>query len=329
MTLPRVLARYRDDEMTLTFAGLVDATTTIATAVEDLLELAGSLQRANRTRQAHTPQQLVLHEMVDGQEWMAQVRAATTTIRLGGLSKVVLARAVRATGAIDIGATLSQLRRGQSTANCFAVRRQGRTFAGATPELLLRVRHSNLQTMALAGSAPRGATITADQILGDELLHSVKNAGEHAVVVRQIRAGLAPLCVELEIPQNPQLLRMPQVQHLQTPITGKLLPGYGLLDGIAALHPTPAVGGYPQAAALALIREIEGLDRGWYAGPIGWVDSNGDGDFAVALRSGLLEAEQATLFAGCGIVADSDPETEYRESQLKLRVMLRALGAES
>jgi menaquinone-specific isochorismate synthase len=124
------------------------------------------------------------------------------------------------------------------------------------------------------------------------------------------------------------LLKLKNVQHLKTPITGELVPERCILDIIADLHPTPAVGGFPRLAALEAIRAIEKLDRGWYAGPLGWVNASGEGEFAVALRSGLIDGGHATLFAGCGIVADSDPQAEYAESCLKFEAMLRGLGGE-
>jgi menaquinone-specific isochorismate synthase len=182
--------------------------------------------------------------------------------------------------------------------------------------------------MALAGSAPRGVTDEEDQRFGAELLHSAKNQGEHQFVVTTIRDALSSLCSRVWVAHAPRLLKLKNIQHLETPIMGNLLPGHSILETIENLHPTPAVGGYPRTPALAALREDEQLDRGWYAGPIGWIGTGGNGEFAVALRSGLVEGNQATLFAGCGIVADSDPESEYQESCLKLQVMLRGLGGE-
>ena len=130
----------------------------------------------------------------------------------------------------------------------------------------------------------------------------------------------------MEVPGAPRLLRLGNVQHLWTPVTARARAGQSVLDLVTRLHPTPAVCGAPRAAALRLIRELEGLDRGWYAGPVGWVDARGEGEFVVGLRSALLRGGEATLYAGCGIVGESDPEEEYRESELKLRPVLSALG---
>ena len=146
------------------------------------------------------------------------------------------------------------------------------------------------------------------------------------MVVDMLRASLRPIVEELHIAPTPSILRLPHLQHLATPISGVLRDEAGLLALAQRLHPTPAVGGAPRDVALALIAEHEGFDRGWYAGPIGWLGADGDGELAVALRCGLVTGKEATLFAGCGIVADSDPDREWEESQLKFRTMTAALG---
>ena len=183
--------------------------------------------------------------------------------------------------------------------------------------------------MALAGTAPRGTTQAEDEQIGSELLQSKKNGIEHAVVGATVRKALLAHCSSVHVSDTPQLLKLKNVQHLQTPIVAELLPGRCILDVMADLHPTPAVGGFPQEKALATIRRIEQLDRGWYAGPLGWIGASGHGEFAVALRSGLVSEHEATLFAGCGIVGDSNPQSEYVESYLKLQVMLRGLGEQN
>ncbi len=165
--------------------------------------------------------------------------------------------------------------------------------------------------MALAGSAPRGKTEEEDRCFGTELLLSEKNKEEHEIVVAMIRDTLTTFCSEVLVTDTPQLLQLKNIQHLKTPIFGQLLPGYSILDAVQTLHPTPAVGGFSRQAALEAIRADQNLDRGWYAGPIGWIDGNGNGEFAVALRSALIKDNKAVLFVGCGIVADSHPENEY------------------
>jgi isochorismate synthase len=180
---------------------------------------------------------------------------------------------------------------------------------------------------AVAGSAPRGRTAGQDHRLARELVESKKDQEEHAVVVRCVLEALARHCSTLAAPEAPGLLRTDGIQHLHTPIQGRLREPSKttVLDLVADLHPTPAVGGAPRQHALDWLRGHEGLDRGWYAGPLGWVTPEGEGEFTVALRSMLLHGCRATLFAGAGIVAGSDPEAELAETRLKLRAGLDAL----
>ena len=302
------------------------------------------------------------HTPLQADEWSELVAESVKMKHQGAYEKVVLARGIRVTpvdaknresclawsaaersrptfrgkvsddryptGAFDVSVTLNRLRRSYPGASIFAMQRGERYFVGATPEQLIRAQNGQIQTMALAGSAPRGTTEEEDRQIGTELLQSKKNKVEHAIVVAMMREALANLCTRLWVADTPQLLRLKNIQHLETPIVGELIPGRCILEAIEGLHPTPAVGGFPRQAALEAIRAGERLDRGWYAGPIGWVGANGNGEFAVALRSALIDGAEATLFAGCGIVADSDPQSEYDESCLKLQVMLRGLGGE-
>jgi isochorismate synthase len=272
---------------------------------------------------------LSLHNLLPIEEWQELVRQMTQQIQAGAYQKIVLARGVQmfdTNGAFDIAAVLQRLRESYADAYIFALQRGEHYFVGATPERLVLADGGQLRTMALAGSAPRGETAEEDRLLGEALLHSQKNQGEHEIVVATLRNALASICSEVRIADTPELLHLKNIQHLKTPIEGKLQPGHSILDAVQALHPTPAVSGFPASIALKEIREHEQLDRGWYAGPVGWVDANGNGEFAVALRSALIHADTATLFSGCGIVADSDPQSEYAESCWKLLVMRRGLG---
>ena len=215
------------------------------------------------------------------------------------------------------------------TCTVFAVAQQDACFLGATPERLAQAHHGTVSTMALAGSIARGATPEEDRLLGERLRTSPKERAEHAIVVRALRVALAAspdVCSSVTAELEPCLAQLPNVQHLLTPIHAQLAPGKTLLDLVARLHPSPAVAGFPRAAALEVIRQREGFDRGWYGGPLGWLSAAGDGEFVVAIRSGLLRGREAWLYAGCGIVADSDPAAEYAESELKLRPMRSALG---
>lgn len=259
--------------------------------------------------------------------WFKAVAQAAQAVRQGLVEKVVLARPqkVQLPDQVMPDRVLAALAAQNPQATLFCVDLGEGVFLGATPEHLAQVTDGRVESMALAGSAPRGATPEEDERLGRELLASPKNREEHQVVVSAVRGALQPLTSSLEVAGEPGLLKLPTVQHLFTPVRGRLAPGATLLDVVERMHPTPAVGGAPKGAALTLIRRLEGWDRGWYASPLGWMDQAGNGAFAVALRSGILRGREACLFAGCGIVGASDPEEEYREWQVKLRPMLAAL----
>ncbi|HEY8552797.1 MAG TPA: isochorismate synthase [Thermaerobacter sp.] len=265
--------------------------------------------------------------------WMDAVAAALEAIAAGELAKVVLARRlrVRAGAAFDPGTVLRRLRAEYPECFVFAVAGDcsapgGRSvFLGATPERLVRLREGRLETAALAGSTARGATVAEDDELARALLGSPKEREEHALVVRMLRETLAPVCRVLQLPPEPRLLRLRNVQHLYTPVSG-MVDQVTVPQLVARLHPTPALGGWPRDRALAFIRRWEGGARGWYGGPVGWFDHRGEGEMAVAIRSGLLRGAEAWLFAGCGVVAGSDPEREWRETALKLRPLAAALG---
>lgn len=267
---------------------------------------------------------------LDDGAWRRLVATSAQAIRAGEYQKVVLARAETVCGQddFDLPEVLARLRAQYPGATTFAVRQGARTFLGATPERLAQVAGGRVATMALAGSAPRSSDPTEDAALGAELAQNAKIHTEHAIVISSIVADLAQLCTTVQAADQPRLLQLQNVQHLETPISGQLLANRSILDVVAALHPTPAVSGFPREAALAMLREHERLDRGWYAGPLGWLNAAGDGEFVVALRSALVQGDVATLFAGCGIVGESDPASELAESQLKLQVMRRALGCE-
>ncbi len=254
--------------------------------------------------------------------------ALTRAIEAGSVEKVVLARelALQAHGNFDETAALARLREEYPGCTIFAFRQGGACFMGATPERLVRVEGRKVRATCLAGSARRGTDQQDDEAVGSALRADGKERREHQHVVGMIAEALMPLCRDIDIPSEPVLMRIANVQHLFTPMEGTLSGDVGVLDLVERLHPTPAVGGMPRAEALRAIGEREHFDRGWYAGPVGWVAANGDGEFAVALRSALVTGSEARLFAGCGIVAGSDPQREYEESSLKLRPMLWALN---
>jgi menaquinone-specific isochorismate synthase len=179
----------------------------------------------------------------------------------------------------------------------------------------------------LAGSIRRGKTFQEDEQLGQWLMHDEKNLREHQFVVQMIREAIEAVCKRVQMPSSPQLLKLQHIQHLYTPVVGEKC-CVSILSIVEQMHPTPALGGTPREKAIKEIRENEPLDRGWYAAPIGWMDTEGNGEFAVAIRSGLLQGKKASIFAGCGVVGDSDPISEYEETKVKFTPMLSALGVE-
>ena len=259
--------------------------------------------------------------------YSALVDAALGSLGAGDLEKVVVARRVRldCEGGFGAAGLLDTLRASYPSCATFAVGRGDATFVGSTPERLLRLAGRHVETSALAGSAPRGRSPEEDGRLALELVESKKEQAEHAVVVRELREALAPLCRGLRVPEAPELLRLEGIQHLETPLCGTLHGEAHVLDLAASLHPTSAVAGAPRQAALEWLERNESLARGWYGGAIGFVEPSGGGELAVALRSALLRGATAHLFAGAGIVAGSQPQAELRETQLKLRALLTPL----
>ena len=262
------------------------------------------------------------------QSWCELVREALQEIDSGAIDKLVLARRQRldADRPFDLQAALQRLVLRYDECTVFAIDRGDSCFLGATPELLVSLRDRTVETAAVAGSAARHVDPARDQALGAALLSDPKERREHALVVRALEVGLRPLCAELRVGGEPSLLRLPNVQHMHTAIGGALRDGATALDVAQRLHPTPAVGGFPRDRALPLLRRAERFDRGWFGGPLGWMDAQGDGEFVVAIRSALVQGAGAQLYAGCGIVAGSDPEREYQESHLKMQPMRWALG---
>jgi len=247
----------------------------------------------------------------------------------GEFQKIVLARAqdIEAQRAFHPLEMLNGLR--QRFPDCYAFSFTGGTgpsFIGATPERLVRVSKRVMETAALAGSTARGVGAAEDAALAGGLLQSEKDRREHQQVVDDIIARLAGLGVQPKHASQPQIRRLANVQHLQTAISAELPEIVSILDVVSALHPTPAVGGNPRAAAVPAIRELEGFPRGLYAGALGWINARGGGEFFVGIRSALVTGAHARVYAGAGIVAGSEPEKEFAETELKFRAMLDAFG---
>jgi menaquinone-specific isochorismate synthase len=261
-----------------------------------------------------------------GPRWEQAVAKAVATIKAGGLRKVVLARDVFATADEPIDARVLLRRLAARYPDCFTFACDG--MLGATPELLVRRAGHQVSALVLGGTLPRGADPAEDKALGEELLASAKNNEEHAYAVESIRDALGLLCDTLDVDARPSLLKFPNLQHLGTQVRGTLADGQTLRSALAlaaAVHPPAAVCGTPTGTALDLIRELEHMDRERYAGPVGWVDANGNGEWGIALRCGQLSGRTARLFAGCGIVAGSEPAAELAETLVKLQPMRGAL----
>jgi menaquinone-specific isochorismate synthase len=265
-----------------------------------------------------------------GPRWEEAVAEAVTAIKAGGLRKVVLARDLFATAAEPIDARVLLRRLAARYPDCFTFACDG--MVGATPELLVRRAGRQVSALVLGGTAPRGGDAAHDEALGSELLASAKNNEEHAYAVASIRDALGPLCDALEVEARPGLLKFPNLQHLGTQVRGTLADSQkprSALALAAAVHPPAAVCGTPTSAALELIRELEHMDRQRYAGPVGWVDAEGNGEWGIALRCAQLSGRTARLFAGCGIVAGSEPAAELAETLVKFQPMRGALEDES
>ena len=266
----------------------------------------------------------------DQSSWEGRVEDVLQGIASETLRKVVLARAtefetdeVHTTNVMETARTL---RRQHPGSYCFAYgRADGSVFVGASPETLVRVQSGEIRTHALAGTIARGRNAEEDEALSRALLESAKDRAEQAMVVTAIHRALEPFCSHVDVPDSPRVKRLAQMQHLMTPITGGLREHTNILRIVERLHPSPAVGGWPTDAAAVWLAEHEPMERGWYGGPIGWVDAKGEGVFAVAIRSALLRDRRATAYVGAGIVADSQPVSEWHETELKLKTISDAL----
>ena len=289
---------------------------------EELLDLAGSGSQARPARS------LEVTPVRNPVAWAAAVDSAAARLRSGEASKVVLAREVvaRGDGVVSAGAVTRSLR--SAYPSCFTyliTGSDGTAFAGASPELLIRRSGAQAFAQPMAGSVARGATEAEDERLAEQLRGSRKDAAEHELVSRFVVEALRPFSRSVAA-LPPEVVRFTNIQHLATAVRADLQePAADVLELAAALHPTPAVGGWPREAADRIIDDLESMERGWYAGAVGWTDGRGDGEFAVALRCGLLWEDGARLYAGVGVMPDSDPARELEETDLKFKALLSAL----
>jgi salicylate biosynthesis isochorismate synthase/menaquinone-specific isochorismate synthase len=301
--------------------GRTHATAMTADA-DALLELSATGVRAPAARK------LEVTPLRNPVAWTAAVGSASARLRSGEAAKVVLAREVLARGDGVVSAAMVARSLRAAYPSCFTyliTGADGTAFAGASPELLIRRSGRRAFSQPMAGSVARGASDVEDERLARELEESAKDAIEHRIVSDFVVDALRPFAQSVSA-RPPEVVRFTNIQHLATSVSAELVdPPPDALQLAAALHPTPAVGGWPRDAAEALIDELEGMERGWYAGAVGWIDSRGDGEFAVALRCGLLWEDGARLYAGVGVMPDSDPARELEETELKFKALLTAL----
>jgi menaquinone-specific isochorismate synthase len=255
--------------------------------------------------------------------YRAAVAEAVRRIAAGQVEKVVLAHDLiaLADGPIDARFVLAGL--ADRYPDCWTFAVEG--LVGATPELLLSLQDGEITSRVLAGTTARGGNEVDDLRLHEELLQSSKNLEEHRFALDSLTHALQPLTTSMAASRSPYLLELSNVVHLASNVSGTVVGGGDALDLLAAVNPSAAVGGTPTPVAVRMLRELEGFDRGRYAGPVGWIDAHGQGEWGIALRCGLLEGNAARLFAGCGIVAESDPDAEVAEAQSKFVPMRDAL----
>jgi len=261
-------------------------------------------------------------------DWAHIITSSTTRMKNKEFKKVVLSRVAEVTfnERINVDNALRYLADTYAESYRFLFEpRPYHAFYGASPELLVSVDGATIQTMGLAGSIGRGKTAEEDEHFAQTLLNSPKDSYEHQLVIDQIEQRLSPITSDLMIGET-GILALSNIQHIHTPVHGTLKNPQGILPILAQLHPTPALGGTPRDIAMQIIRESETVPRGWYAAPVGWIDRNLDGNFTVAIRSAIAQEKRVWMYAGAGIVADSEPEKEWNETALKFRPMLNALG---
>lgn len=328
--IPQVHILSRGEEMTVTVHVAIDAHHAWEYYLSQLEPIWLTLRSPQPIGAAY-PVPIQVTSGPSRDRWRLEVERATTHIRSGDFDKVVLARALTLTfkEPVNVSTTLENLKTQNPDATVFGFRRGQGVFLGATPELLAKVQGNRLDSMSLAGSAPRGITPEEDLSYAAVMKSDPKTQREHAVVREHVRNALAPLTESLTLPDTPLLKRLPTVQHLMTPIHAILKPTARIWSVAHQLHPTPAVAGYPvETAQRYIVEQAEPFTRGWYAGSFGFSQLNGDGQWMVALRSGIVEGNSVRIFAGCGIMAESDPDAELNESDWKFGTMLSALELE-
>ena len=328
LVLPEVALWRQDGAALMTLTAVVDGDADPDEVAARLTARAESLRAdAMPLLDPHPVERARVASAAPPEHFEAAIMRAVERIAAGDLHKVVLAREVRVHSpeAVDPAPIYDGLRTVFPSCYCYLVGTPELAFVGASPELLVRRDGARAQTVALAGTRRRSADPSVDRFLGEQLLSSPKDREEQAIVTRRIERTLDPVSVWVAAADEPVLVKVHNVQHLATPIRAQLAEPVASVELAGRLHPTPAVGGEPEEVALPLIPALEGLDRGWYAGPVGWTDLAEDGEFCVALRCALLRGDVAHLYAGEGIVADSEPAQELEANEAKLQALLPLL----
>jgi salicylate biosynthesis isochorismate synthase/menaquinone-specific isochorismate synthase len=327
--VPELALSRRGDEVRMTLAALVTPDDTLDELTARLEARLGELRdQALPLLDPDPAGRFRVLSTMPPEHYEAAVGGAVERIRSGQFEKVVLAREVEvhAPTAHDAGAVFGVLREAFPSCNVFVAGRGDAAFVAASPELLVRRDGPRASSIALAGSIRRSADPAVDDHLGEQLLRSEKDRSEHEIVRRRIERTLKQHAVFVSSAPDPVVVQVMNIQHLATPIRAQLRSPIAAVELAGMLHPTPAVGGEPHAVAVPLIPALEGMDRGWYAGPVGWTDANEDGEFCVALRCALLRDRVARCYAGVGVVADSDPAAELAETEIKLAALLPVLA---
>ena len=326
LMVPEMTVVHHENNYYVTFQIEMNETTNIAEVLLRIEEMKQYLQPASLKKVSG--QKIVAEKEIAPNEWKQSVQDAVDAIKRGEAKKIVLAREMRVqlNQRANIAWMLHRLMETQPNSYVFAFEKEDdNCFIGATPERLVQVEGDELLSTCLAGTAPRGKTEAEDKQIAQDLLEDPKNREEHHYVVQMIRDSIEDDCETVHIPNEPTVWTLRNLHHLFTPVTATLKANRSIFNTVEKLHPTPALGGLPKEAALTYIREHERLDRGWYGAPVGWVDSNHNGEFAVAIRSGLVQGEEISLFAGCGVMRDSDPQMEYEETGVKFLPMYNVL----
>jgi len=326
--VPKLMITVTQEGTFITSNYEINAQTTLEDLLSQYKQYDDYLEQYGMKQPTFTQSECIQKDEFEPNEWIQSVKTAIGQMKDEQLEKVVLNRTLNATFSSEVNSSkvIYELEATRNVNYVITYQLKDTVFISATPERLIAKKKNTVSSMCLAGSAAKGKTKKENSEAANWLLNSKKNNDEHAFVVNYIKETLRLYCDQLTIPSSPRIMATKSLLHLFTPVEGTILQHVSIFKLIQALHPTPALGGFPKEVACKLIRELEPIERGWYGAPIGWIDLNGNGDFAVGIRSALVKANKAKLYAGCGIVQDSKPEEEFYETGVKFLPMLNALG---